>query len=110
MHGLLFLESYETTIQFITFSAKWMNMALRDQVWKLIIICIVSFIIVQLPVTFLDDFDYKAYEAFMSRYMIILTRRSMRWNSILSQQSLPDGGTMKRFVRKGVPVQFRGKV
>jgi hypothetical protein len=34
----------------------------------------------------------------------------MRWNSILSQQSLPDGGTMKRFVRKGVPAQFRGKV
>jgi hypothetical protein len=58
----------------------------------------------------LDDFDYKAYEAFASRYLAILTRRAMRWNSILSQQNLPDGGTMKRFVRKGVPAQFRGKV
>ncbi|KZS20994.1 Growth hormone-regulated TBC protein 1-A [Daphnia magna] len=57
-----------------------------------------------------DDFDYKAYEAFMSRYMAILARRAIRWNLILTQQSLPDGGTMKRFVRKGVPAQYRGKV
>lgn len=46
----------------------------------------------------------------MSRYMAILARRAIRWNLILTQQSLPDGGTMKRFVRKGVPAQYRGKV
>lgn len=46
----------------------------------------------------------------MSRYMAILARRAIRWNSVLAQQSLPDGGTMKRFVRKGVPAQYRGKV
>ena len=57
-----------------------------------------------------EDFDYTAYEQFMSRYMAILTRRSIRWSTIINQKSLTDGGTMKRFVRKGVPAQYRGKV
>ena len=57
-----------------------------------------------------DDFDYKAYDEFMSKYMEILTRRSIRWSTIINQKSLSDGRTLKRFVRKGVPAQYRGKV
>lgn len=57
-----------------------------------------------------DDFDYKAYETFMSRYMVVLTRRSMRWSAILNQKNIAEAGIIKRFVRKGVPGQYRGKV
>ena len=57
-----------------------------------------------------DDFDYKSYEAFMSHYMTVLTRRAMRWDRILSTNNLRKTGTMKRYIRKGIPAQHRGKV
>ena len=57
-----------------------------------------------------DDFDYKSYEVFMSHYMTVLTRRAMRWDRILTTNNLRKTGTMKRFIRKGIPAQHRGKV
>lgn len=57
-----------------------------------------------------EDFDYKEYETFMASYMMILTRRAMRWNEVL-KPSIPFNRTViKRFVRKGIPSQHRGRV
>ena len=57
-----------------------------------------------------DDFDYKAYETFMTQYMGVLTRRAMRWNTILDVNNMRDSATVKRFVRKGIPAQHRARV
>lgn len=57
-----------------------------------------------------EDFDYKQYETFMSKYMAILTRRAMRWNEILKPSIPRNGAVIKRFVRKGIPGQHRGRV
>ena len=57
-----------------------------------------------------DDFDYQAYEVFITKYLPILTRRAMRWNGILDQKSLSNAAVVKRYVRKGIPAQHRAKV
>lgn len=30
-----------------------------------------------------DDFDYASYEAFFSRYLVVLTRRAIKWSKLL---------------------------
>lgn len=57
-----------------------------------------------------EDFNYKEYETFISGYMMILTRRAMRWNQVLTPGVPRNGSVIKRFVRKGIPAQHRGKV
>uniref|UniRef100_A0A8C9L8N4 Growth hormone-regulated TBC protein 1 n=1 Tax=Pavo cristatus TaxID=9049 RepID=A0A8C9L8N4_PAVCR len=42
-----------------------------------------------------DDFDYASYEAFFSRYLVVLTRRAIKWSKLLKgknsiQKSLKD--------------------
>ncbi|XP_022166034.1 growth hormone-regulated TBC protein 1-A isoform X1 [Myzus persicae] len=56
-----------------------------------------------------DDFDYVEYEKFMSAYLNILTRRSMKWVSLLIYNSqLKRNAKLKKFVRSGVPLILRG--
>lgn len=78
------------------------------------------------------DFDYDSYEALMSEYLVILTRRSIKWSKLLKGRAkvqknvrckweLPKerlSGTLhsaplastpsvKRYVRKGIPNEHR---
>jgi hypothetical protein len=53
-----------------------------------------------------DNFNYESYDAFMSKYMRILTRRSLRWNTI-KDSSYVKSNTLKRFIRKGIPSDRR---
>uniref|UniRef100_A0A8C9CXR2 Growth hormone regulated TBC protein 1 n=1 Tax=Phocoena sinus TaxID=42100 RepID=A0A8C9CXR2_PHOSS len=58
-----------------------------------------------------EDFDYAAYEEFFSTYLAILTRRAIKWSRLLKggagvQKSM----TLKRYIRKGVPLEHRARV
>lgn len=33
-----------------------------------------------------DDFDYEAYEKFMSDYLVVLTRRAVKWDKVVDPQ------------------------
>ncbi|XP_050309866.1 growth hormone-regulated TBC protein 1-A-like [Anthonomus grandis grandis] len=54
-----------------------------------------------------EDFDYEKYDSFMSQYMRTLTRRALRWNSLFSTKIFVKNNTLKRFIRKGIPADFR---
>ncbi|CAH1133310.1 unnamed protein product [Ceutorhynchus assimilis] len=54
-----------------------------------------------------ENFDYKTYDLFMSQYMRTLTRRAQRWDSTFRTRDFGKGSTLKRFVRKGIPADFR---
>uniref|UniRef100_A0A3P9L4R6 Growth hormone regulated TBC protein 1 n=1 Tax=Oryzias latipes TaxID=8090 RepID=A0A3P9L4R6_ORYLA len=47
------------------------------------------------------DFDYASYEELMSEYLVVLTRRSIKWSKLLR---------VKRYVRKGIPNEHRALV
>ncbi|XP_012996914.1 growth hormone-regulated TBC protein 1 isoform X2 [Cavia porcellus] len=58
-----------------------------------------------------EDFDYAAYDEFLSAYLAVLTRRALKWSRLLQR----DGGlsrtaTVKRYVRKGIPLEHRAHV
>ncbi|MEQ2183874.1 Growth hormone-regulated TBC protein 1-A [Goodea atripinnis] len=48
-----------------------------------------------------DDFDYESYEELMSEYLVILTRRAIKWTRLLK---------VKRYVRKGIPNEHRALI
>ncbi|XP_037384505.1 growth hormone-regulated TBC protein 1 [Talpa occidentalis] len=58
-----------------------------------------------------EDFDDAAYEAFFSEYLAVLARRAVKWARLLR-----GGGrvrrsvTVKRYIRKGVPLEHRARV
>ena len=56
-----------------------------------------------------EDFDYKEYEAFMSDYLGVLTRRRQKWDVLVKggYSKLSKGAKLKRYVRKGVPSSHR---
>ncbi|XP_045422647.1 growth hormone-regulated TBC protein 1 isoform X2 [Lemur catta] len=57
------------------------------------------------------DFDYAAYEAFFSAYLVILTRRAIKWSKLLKRSGrVRKSPTVKRYVRKGVPLEHRAHV
>ena len=33
-----------------------------------------------------DDFDYETYEKFMSEYLVVLTRRAVKWDKVVDPQ------------------------
>ena len=33
-----------------------------------------------------DDFDYETYERFMSEYLVVLTRRAVKWEKVVDPQ------------------------
>ncbi|KAG2457289.1 GRT1A protein, partial [Polypterus senegalus] len=57
------------------------------------------------------DFDYDAYEEFMSVYLAILTRRSIKWSKLLKgNKKVGKSLKVKRYVRKGIPNEHRSLV
>ncbi|KAI1899680.1 hypothetical protein AGOR_G00064270 [Albula goreensis] len=55
-----------------------------------------------------EDFDYESYEELMSEYLVVLTRRSIKWSKLLQGGSkLEKSLKVKRYVRKGVPNEHR---
>ncbi|XP_025197152.1 growth hormone-regulated TBC protein 1 isoform X1 [Melanaphis sacchari] len=57
-----------------------------------------------------DDFDYVEYEKFMSVYITILTKCSMRWSRLLaSNPELKRNSQLKKFVRRGIPFSLRAQ-
>uniref|UniRef100_A0A673TWE0 Growth hormone regulated TBC protein 1 n=1 Tax=Suricata suricatta TaxID=37032 RepID=A0A673TWE0_SURSU len=58
-----------------------------------------------------EDFDYAAYEEFFSAYLVILTRRAIKWSKLLKGGGgVQKSGTVKRYIRKGVPLEHRARV
>ncbi|XP_023571021.1 growth hormone-regulated TBC protein 1 isoform X2 [Octodon degus] len=58
-----------------------------------------------------EDFDYAAYEEFLSAYLVVLTRRALKWSRLLQENGgLNRTSTVKRYVRKGIPLEHRAHV
>ncbi|XP_033699543.1 growth hormone-regulated TBC protein 1 isoform X2 [Tursiops truncatus] len=58
-----------------------------------------------------EDFDYAAYEEFFSTYLTILTRRAIKWSRLLKGGAgVQKSVTLKRYIRKGVPLEHRARV
>ncbi|CAH0557095.1 unnamed protein product [Brassicogethes aeneus] len=53
-----------------------------------------------------SNFNFEMHDKFMSQYIRTLTRRSQRW-STLTGNKYKKSNTLKRFVRKGIPVDHR---
>ncbi|XP_013393839.1 growth hormone-regulated TBC protein 1 isoform X1 [Lingula anatina] len=55
-----------------------------------------------------EDFDFSAYDAYESSYIQVLARRSRKWKSLLGhKEKVKKNRTVKRYVRKGIPKEFR---
>ncbi|XP_028999595.1 growth hormone-regulated TBC protein 1-A [Betta splendens] len=55
-----------------------------------------------------EDFDYDSYEELMSDYLVVLTRRTIKWSKLLrGKRKVQKSLTLKRYVRKGVPNEHR---
>ncbi|KAM5288085.1 growth hormone-regulated TBC protein 1 [Ctenodactylus gundi] len=59
-----------------------------------------------------EDFDSAAHEEFFSAYLAVLTRRAVKWSRLLQDGGggVRRGATVKRYVRKGVPLEHRARV
>ncbi|MEJ1274229.1 GH regulated TBC protein 1 [Cricetulus griseus] len=58
-----------------------------------------------------EDFDYEAYEEFFSTYLVILTKRAIKWSKLLKRSGgVRKSLTVKRYVRKGIPLEHRARV
>nr|XP_020463599.1 growth hormone-regulated TBC protein 1 [Monopterus albus] len=57
------------------------------------------------------DFDYESYEEIMSEYLVVLTRRSIKWSKLLKgKRKVQKNVKLKRYVRKGVPNEHRALI
>uniref|UniRef100_A0A8D2KZ41 Growth hormone regulated TBC protein 1 n=1 Tax=Varanus komodoensis TaxID=61221 RepID=A0A8D2KZ41_VARKO len=57
------------------------------------------------------DFDYATYEEFFSRYLVILTRRAIKWSKLLKgNNTVSKSLKVKRYIRKGIPNEHRALV
>ncbi|KAF7668270.1 hypothetical protein LDENG_00025460 [Lucifuga dentata] len=58
-----------------------------------------------------EDFDYESYEEMMSEYLVVLTRRSIKWSKLLKGKAkVQKNVKLKRFVRKGIPNAHRALI
>ncbi|XP_029353706.1 growth hormone-regulated TBC protein 1-A isoform X1 [Echeneis naucrates] len=58
-----------------------------------------------------QDFDYESYEEFMSEYLVVLTRRSIKWSKLLKGKGkVQKNVKLKRYVRKGIPNEHRALI
>lgn len=57
-----------------------------------------------------DNFDHNTHESFMSEYLGILARRSKRWSELKDSEKRRKTNTLKRYVRKGIPIDQRPEV
>ncbi|XP_033003615.1 growth hormone-regulated TBC protein 1 [Lacerta agilis] len=57
------------------------------------------------------NFDYTSYEDFFSRYLVVLTRRAIKWSKLLKgNRGVPKSLKVKRYIRKGIPNEHRALV
>lgn len=57
------------------------------------------------------DFNYNAYEDFMSAYLKILATRAKKWRDLLTEgKPIVRNNKMKRYVRKGIPSEHRAQI
>lgn len=47
-----------------------------------------------------DDFDYESYEELMSEYLVILTRRSIKWSRLLKGKGKVQKNVKCKFVKQ----------
>ncbi|XP_071397490.1 growth hormone-regulated TBC protein 1-A [Centroberyx affinis] len=58
-----------------------------------------------------EDFDYESYEELMSEYLVVLTRRSIKWSKLLKGKGKVEKNVkLKRYVRKGIPNEHRALI
>ncbi|KAL4636277.1 growth hormone-regulated TBC protein 1 [Arapaima gigas] len=58
-----------------------------------------------------EDFDYESYEELMSEYLVVLTRRSIKWSKLLQKSNKVEKNLkVKRYVRKGIPNEHRALI
>lgn len=59
-----------------------------------------------------DHFDYVEYEKFMSAYLRVLSKRSMKWSRLMTSSNPQPKRTrnLKQYVRKGIPMTLRAQV
>ncbi|XP_055985231.1 growth hormone-regulated TBC protein 1 [Sorex fumeus] len=56
------------------------------------------------------DFDHAAYEDFLAAYLGVLARRAVKWAQLLQGGRLQRSLTVKRYIRKGIPLELRARV
>ncbi|KAL3281115.1 hypothetical protein HHI36_004337 [Cryptolaemus montrouzieri] len=56
------------------------------------------------------NFDYKLHAEFMEKYMRTLVRRAQRWSTLKGKNKYVKNNKLRRFVRKGVPLDLRSIV
>ncbi|CAI9612908.1 unnamed protein product, partial [Staurois parvus] len=55
-----------------------------------------------------EGFDYTFYEDFHSRYLVVLTRRAIKWSKLLQTSAAVEKSMkVKRYIRKGIPNEHR---
>uniref|UniRef100_T2MBZ9 Growth hormone-regulated TBC protein 1 n=1 Tax=Hydra vulgaris TaxID=6087 RepID=T2MBZ9_HYDVU len=58
-----------------------------------------------------SDFDYDSYETFMNKYLRILAKRLSKWEKLMkNKESVKRTRKVKRYIRKGIPSNFRTEV
>ncbi|MEE6470606.1 hypothetical protein FKM82_009013 [Ascaphus truei] len=58
-----------------------------------------------------EGFDYVFYEEFLSRYLVVLTRRAIKWSKLLQETTYVEKSIkVKRYIRKGIPNEHRSLV
>ncbi|KAK9721596.1 Rab-GTPase-TBC domain [Popillia japonica] len=53
------------------------------------------------------NFNYEIYGDFMSQYYRVLAKRTKRWEELKDSEKHKKNNTLKRFVRKGIPISHR---
>ena len=58
------------------------------------------------------EFNLEEYDRFISAYLSVLTRRNIKWRRLLGngRRELRQNATTKRYIRKGVPAEYRARV
>ncbi|KAL7865930.1 hypothetical protein SRHO_G00111770 [Serrasalmus rhombeus] len=58
-----------------------------------------------------DDLNHEIYEEMMSEYLTLLSRRSVKWSRLLKENTKVEKNLkVKRYVRKGVPNEYRALI
>ncbi|XP_068121364.1 growth hormone-regulated TBC protein 1 [Hyperolius riggenbachi] len=58
-----------------------------------------------------EEFDYTSYEDFHSRYLVVLTRRAIKWSKLMQKSTAVEKSLkVKRYIRKGIPNEHRCQV
>ncbi|KAG8452127.1 hypothetical protein GDO86_004066 [Hymenochirus boettgeri] len=57
------------------------------------------------------EFDYVFYEEFLTRYHVVLNRRAMKWSKLMkNSKAVEKNLKVKRYIRKGIPNEYRSHI